>query len=381
MTDPRSAGAPIPFLDLAASHEEVAEEIALAWRQIVAASTFIGGEHVDRFEQEWATYCHSRHAVGVANGTDALLLALRALGVGPGDEVILPANTFVATAEAVVLAGAVPHFVDVDPDTLLMTAAHVEAGLTDRTAAVIAVHLYGQMCDMDALGRTCRRAGIALVEDAAQAHGATWQGRRAGSIGDVGCFSFYPGKNLGALGDAGAVVTQDAVLAERIRSLGDHGRRTGAKHLHDVVGTNSRLDAVQAAALRVKLRHLDGWNAVRRRAMQWYDEVLTGLDAELVRVSPHAESVHHIAAVLVPRREAVRAALAGMGVASGVHYPVPCHLQQAYAAYRIAPLPVCEQVADQLLSLPLFPTITYEQVVRVGRALEAALASGVRRAG
>ena len=372
---------PVPFLDLAATHDQVAVEIEQVWRQIVAASSFIGGEHVDLFEREWASYCQSSHAVGVANGTDALLLALRALGVGQGDEVILPANTFVATAEAVVLAGAIPHFVDVDPETLLMTATHVEAALTGRTAAVVAVHLYGQMCDMDALTSTCRRAGIALVEDAAQAHGATWRGRRAGSIGDLGCFSFYPGKNLGALGDAGAVVTENAVLAEQIRCLGDHGRRSGAKHLHDVVGTNSRLDAVQAAALRVKLRHLDGWNAARRRAMQWYGEVLSGLDAELIRISPHAESVHHIAAVLVPRRDAVRAALAASGVASGVHYPVPCHLQQAYAAYRTAPLPVCEQTADQLLSLPLFPTITHEQVVQVGQALEAALSTGIRRAG
>lgn len=371
----------VPFLDLAATHQQVAGEIELVWRQIIASSSFIGGEHVERFEQEWAAYCQSDHAVGVGNGTDALLLALRALGIGPGDEVLLPANTFVATAEAVVLAGAVPRFVDVDPGTLLMTTAHVEAGLTERTAAVIAVHLYGQMCDMDALSAVCRRAGVALLEDAAQAHGATWRGRRAGSVGDVACFSFYPGKNLGALGDGGAIVTNDAVLAERIRSLGDHGRRTGAKHQHDVVGTNSRLDGVQAAALQIKLRHLDAWNAARRRAMQWYAEALEGLDAELVRVEPEAASVHHVAVVLVPRRDQVRAGLADRGVASGVHYPVPCHRQEAYARYATGRLPVCEAAAGQLLSLPLFPTITRAQIAQVGAALRAVLTPEVRRAG
>ena len=370
----------VPFLDLAGMHDEVTEEIVLAWRQILSTSSFIGGAYVNGFERDWASYCKTSNAVGVANGTDALVLALRGLGVGPGDEVVLPANTFVATAEAVVLAGAVPRFVDVDPRTLLLTADHVEAALTERTAAVIAVHLFGQMCDMDALAQVSRSAGVWLVEDAAQAHGATWQGRRAGSTGDVGCFSFYPGKNLGALGDGGAVVTDDAALADRIRSLADHGRRMGAKYVHDVVGTNSRLDNMQAAALQIKLRHLDRCNAGRRAAMRWYAEELEELDVDLVEVAPQAESAHHLAAVLVPQRDEVAAVLAREGVASGVHYPIPCHRQVAYARYATHDLPVCEDAAVRLLSLPLFPTITREQVGHVCEALRLALPAEVRRA-
>lgn len=371
---------PVPFLDLRATHEPVAAEIAAVWQDIVATSGFIGGPHVEAFECAWASYCEAEHAVGVANGTDALLLALRALGVGAGDEVVVPANTFVATVEAVVLAGAVPRFVDVDPRTLLMTAAHVEAALSVRTAAVVAVHLYGQMCDMDALSDLCRRKGLALVEDAAQAHGATWRGRRAGSYGDVACFSFYPGKNLGALGDGGAVVTANAALAEQVRSMADHGRQAGTKNVHDLVGTNSRLDAVQAAALVIKLRHLDEANAGRRRAAQWYAEALDGVAVDLVHVEPDAVSAHHLQVVLTPERDEVRVALERAGVASGVHYPIPCHQQVAYASYAREALPVCEGTAAQLLSLPMFPTLTQQQVERVADALHQALSAGRRRA-
>lgn len=371
---------PVPFLDLGAAHQPVAAEIAAAWQEIVATSGFIGGPHVAGFERAWASYCQAEHAVGVANGTDALLLALRALGIGAGDEVVVPANTFVATVEAVVLAGAVPRFVDVDPRTLLMTAAHVEAAFSPRTAAVIAVHLYGQMCDMDALSELCRRKGVALVEDAAQAHGATWRGRRAGSYGDVACFSFYPGKNLGALGDGGAVVTGSAALAEQIRSMADHGRQAGTKYVHDLVGTNSRLDAVQAAALGIKLRHLDEANAGRRRVAQWYVEALEGLAVDLVQVDPEAVSAHHLAVVLAPDRDQVREALDRKGVASGVHYPIPCHQQVAYASYAREALPVCESTAGQLLSLPMFPTLTQDQVARVASALHEAVSPGQRRA-
>ena len=371
----------VPFLDLHATHEPIAAEISAAWQEIVATSGFIGGPHVAAFESAWASYCQVEHAVGVANGTDALLLALRVLGIGAGDEVVVPANTFVATVEAVVLAGAVPRFVDVDPRTLLMTAAHVEAALSDRTAAVMAVHLYGQMCDMDALSDLCRRKSLALVEDAAQAHGATWRGRRAGSYGDVACFSFYPGKNLGALGDGGAVVTRDATLAEQIRSLADHGRQAGTKYVHDLVGTNSRLDAVQAAALGIKLRHLDEANAGRRRAAQWYAEALEGLPVNLVQVHPDAVSAHHLAVVLTPDRDDVRAVLDRQGVATGVHYPIPCHQQAAYASYAREALPVCESTAGQLLSLPMFPTLTQDQVHRVAASLHEAVSPEQRRAG
>ena len=370
-----SAGAlstPVPFLDLGGLHEDLRTDLDLLWVDVLSGSSFIGGALVERFEQQWATYCGVPYAVGVANGTDALVLALRALGVGAGDEVVLPANTFVATAEAVVLVGAVPRFVDVDPGTLLMTAAHLHAALTPRTAAVIVVHLYGQPPDMDALLEVARRAGLAVVEDAAQANGATWRGRRVGSFGDAACFSFYPGKNLGALGDGGAVVTSDPHLAALMRSMADHGRRAGTKYVHDVVGTNSRLDALQAGVLSVKMVHLDAWNDARRAAVQRYAGRLAGSDVQLLRTAAGARSVHHLAVVQVPRRDEVLADLAALGVSAGIHYPVPCHLQIPYAPFHTESLPVCEAVADRLLSLPLFPTMSDAQIDQVCTALATA---------
>ncbi len=240
----------IPFLDLAAMTREVRGTVQQAWGRLLGSGRFIGGEAVEEFEEAWASYCTTPYAVGVANGTDALQLTLIALGIGPGDEVILPGNTFVATAEAVILAGAVPRFADVSPDTLLLTSELLQAAVTPRTKAVIIVHLYGQMPDMDSLCEVADKAGISVVEDAAQAHGATWQGRRAGSIGIAGCFSFYPGKNLGAFGDAGAVVTADAGLADRIRVLRDHGRAIGTHYQHDRVGTNRSRRARPAPSAR-----------------------------------------------------------------------------------------------------------------------------------
>lgn len=365
---------PIPFLDLGAMHAEVGEELDQAWRDISASGAFVGGVAVERFEAEWAAYCGTAHAVGVANGTDALLLALRAEGIGPGDEVIVPTNTFVATAAAVVLAGATPRFVDVDPDTLLLRADIARAAITSRTAAIIAVHLYGQPVDMDALGRVAERTGLLLLEDAAQAHGATWQGRRAGSLGRAGCFSFYPGKNLGAFGDAGAVTTDDAALADRIRSLGNHGRAAASKHLHDRVGTNSRLDGLQAAVLSVKLGRLDAWTQGRRRAMAAYRERLAGGRARPVEQAAAADSADHLAVVRVANRDAVRQALDRHGIATGLHYPVPCHRQEAFAGYAAGPLPVAEQAAGEIVSLPLFPHVTGDQVGRVCAAVHAAVA-------
>jgi dTDP-4-amino-4,6-dideoxygalactose transaminase len=353
---------PVPFLDLAAMHAELREDLDKAWHHTVHGSGFVGGAAVEQFEGEWAAYCSAKYAIGVANGTDALVLALRGLGIGPGDEVIVPANTFVATAEAVVLVGAVPRFIDVDPDTLLMTAAHMEAAITPRTTAVIVVHLYGQMPNMDAITASARRAGLAIIEDAAQAHGATWHNRRAGSFGDAATFSFYPGKNLGAFGDAGAVVTSDPDLADRIRSTGDHGRRLGHKYVHDISGTNSRLDSLQAAVLSVKLRRLSAWNAARRAAMRQYAGRLAGTDATLVRVADGARSVHHLAVVQVDDRDEVATRMERCGISTGVHYPVPCHEQIAFAEYARERLPVCEESSKRILSLPLFPTISRAQI-------------------
>ena len=278
---------------------------------MVDGSAFIGGEAVDRFEAEWAAYCGTRHCVGLSDGTAALELALAALGIGPGDEVIVPANTFIATVEAVAAVGAVPVMIDVDPATLLMTGEAVRAACTPRTAAVIAVHLYGQPVDMDAIRAVAGPAGIAVIEDAAQAHGATWRGARAGSLGHVGCFSFYPGKNLGAFGDAGGVVTDDAELAQRIRCLANHGRPRGAAEQHVLMGQNHRLDGLQAAILSVKLRRLDAWNAARRRLARLYGEALQGLPVEPVSIRPEAVSSHHLAVVQVPA--ARRAAPAARG--------------------------------------------------------------------
>ena len=363
----------IPFLDLAPMTREVHEAVEQGWARVLSTGRFIGGDEVAKFEAAWAGYCQVPHALGVANGTDALQLTLTGLGIGPGDEVIVPANTFVATAEAVLLAGAVPRFADVSPQTMLLTPECLAAALTPRTAAVIVVHLYGQMPDMGALCAAADRAGIALIEDAAQAHGATWQGRRAGSSGVAGCFSFYPGKNLGAFGDAGAVVTTDAGLAGRIRMLRDHGRAAGSHYRHELAGTNSRLDALQAVVLTAKLARLEAWNAARRSIAARYHAALAGTPARLQAPVPGTWGVHHLAVVRVPGRAQVSADLAAMGVQTQVHYPVPCHHQVPYQRFADRPLPVAERCADEVLSLPMFPHMTDEQVERVCDAVRTAL--------
>ena len=363
----------IPFLDVAAMTREVRDTVDLAWRRVLASSRFIGGEAVEQFEAAWAAYCRVPHAVGVANGTDALQLTLTALGIGPGDEVIVPANTFVATAEAVVLAGATPRFADVCPDTLLLTPGCLEAAITGRTRAVIVVHLYGQMPDMTALSQAAGKAGIAVIEDAAQAHGATWQGRPAGSIGVAGCFSFYPGKNLGAFGDAGAVVTADAGLAARIKVLRDHGRAAGSHYRHEQVGTNSRLDALQAAVLTVKLTRLDAWNTARRSIAARYHTAFASSPARPVAEVPGMRGVYHLAVVRVPDRAQVQKQLAAMGVETQIHYPIPCHQQAPYQRFADRPLPAAERCAGEVLSLPMFPHMTDGQVAQVCDAVQAAL--------
>jgi dTDP-4-amino-4,6-dideoxygalactose transaminase len=369
---PQPAAAPrIPLVDLAAMAREVRAEVDAALAQVIDSAQFIGGEVVDRFEHEWAAYCGTAHAVGVANGTDALELALRALGIGRGDEVVVPTNTFVATAAAVVLAGATPRFADVSADTLLLTPGTIEAAITPHTRAVIVVHLYGQAPDMDAIGRVAASSGLAVIEDAAQAHGATWRGRPAGSLGHVGCFSFYPAKNLGAFGDAGAVVTGDAQLARRLRVLRNHGRTDGSHHEHQALGKNSRLDALQAAVLSAKLPRLDAWVASRRALASRYRAQLDGGPVRLVHEDPDAGHAYHllVARVPAPRRERVRHRLSQVGIETGLHYPVPCHLVLPYRGFDHGPLPVAERTADEIVSLPLFPHMTVEQVDRVCAAV------------
>jgi dTDP-4-amino-4,6-dideoxygalactose transaminase len=364
----------VPFTDLSSMTREVRAEVDTAMARVLDRGAFVGGEEVDRFEQEWAGYCGTRFAIGVANGTDALALTLRALGIGPGDEVVVPTNTFVATAEAVLLVGATPRFADVSDETLLLTPDGLRAAMTPRSRAVIVVHLYGQMADMDALGRVAASAGLVVIEDAAQAHGATWNGRRAGSFGRAGCFSFYPAKNLGAFGDAGAVVTDDPDLANLLRCLRDHGRTAGSHHRHDVVGTNSRLDTLQAAVLTAKLPRLDAWTAARRTLAAAYRDHLDGGPVRLVAEAPASGSVHHLLVARVPARERVADDLARTGVRVGVHYPVPCHRQHAYRQYASGPLPVAEQAAREVLSLPMFPHMTQDQVALVCTELQALVA-------
>lgn len=357
----------VPFLDLAGVNGVLRAELEQAFSRVLAHGKFINGPEVGAFESQFADYCQARACVGVANGTDALELILAGLGVGPGDEVIVPANTFIATAEAVCHVGARPRFVDVLPDTLLIDPGAAEAAVNTNTAAIVGVHLYGQMVDTDRLLEVARRHGLAFIEDAAQAHGARFAGQRAGSVGVAAGFSFYPGKNLGALGDGGAVVTQDAALADRIRRLADHGRSVRSRFHHDLRGRNSRLDSVQAAALSLKLRGLDQANAGRVWAWEQY---LTALPAPVRPLTRHpkAEAVYHLAVVEVDDRDAVCEALTSAGIGWGLHYQTPCHLDSGYAEFAER-LPVVERAAGRILSLPMSPTLSDQQVSRVCEVL------------
>jgi dTDP-4-amino-4,6-dideoxygalactose transaminase len=364
----------IPLVDLAVQHAQIAQEVDAGFAEVLSAGDFIGGKAVAAFEQEYAEFVGARSCVGVGNGTDALEMALRALGVAHGDEVVLPANTFIATAEAVVRAGARPVLVDVDDDALLLDAARVDEALTERTAAVIAVDLYGQVAPFEQLPDSVGRRGIAVVEDAAQSQGASRHGRHAGTFGTIAATSFYPGKNLGAYGDGGAVTTDDEALAERVRLMGAHG--SPAKYQHTQFGFNSRLDTLQAVVLRAKLTRLARWNDERRAAAARYDDLLAGTPGLRLPVTQEGnEHVWHLYVVRVPDRDEVVRRLHAEGVGAGVHYPVPVHLTPAMADLGYGPgsFPVTEAAAAQILSLPIFPGITRVQQERVGDAVRAAL--------
>jgi dTDP-4-amino-4,6-dideoxygalactose transaminase len=364
----------VPFTDLAPMASEVWDSIEKDYLASLLGGRYIGGAAVAAFERDWAAYCGAHCAVGVANGTDALQLTLTALGIGPGDEVIVPANTFIATAAAVVRAGSVPRFADVSDDTLLITPQTLAEAITPRTRAVMVVHLFGQMPDMTALLAVADEAGIVLIEDAAQAHGAEWDGRRAGSFGAAACFSFYPGKNMGAFGDAGAVVTSRPELADRVRALANHGRSQGAAHYeHDCLGTNSRLDALQAIALSGKLARVDAWTQRRIAVAGRYRAQLGRTHVKLTRVAPSARHVYHLFVVRVADRDRVREQLEWRGIETGVHYPLPCHLQPPLRRFADRPLPVAERAAGELLSLPIFPHQTDGQVDHVCDVLADAL--------
>jgi len=370
MSDDSSA---VPFLDLRAQQAEVADEVLADWQRLLGDANFIGGPEVDAFEAAFADYIGVAHAVGVANGTDALELAYRAIGVGPGDEVIVPVNTFIATAEAVTAVGARPVFVDVDDETLLIDPSAVEAAITERTRAIVPVHLFGQTAPVEQLVPIAQRRGIAIVEDAAQSQGAVSTQGRAGALGTVAATSFYPGKNLGAAGDAGAVMTGNSAIADFVRNFAAHG--STVKYMHDRAGRNSRLDAIQAVALSAKLRRLDAWNRARAAAADRYANSLA--DAPGVRlpgVRPGNEDVWHLYVVRVDERDRVLGELQAAGIGAAIHYPVPLHLTPAYSelGYRRGEFPVAERAAERILSLPMFPHLTPQQQDRVVSALIAA---------
>jgi len=353
----------VPFLDLGSQYESLQDEIDAAMRQVLDSRAFAGGKFVEHFEEKFASFCGCKHAVGVGSGTEALWLALLALGIGRGDEVITVPNTFMATAEAISLCGATPVFVDVDEQSYNMNPKLIEAAITANTKALIPVHLFGQPADMDPVMAIAKAHGLAVIEDACQAHGAKYKGRSAGSIADAGCFSFYPGKNLGAYGEAGAVVTQRQDLAATIRMLRDHGQ--SKKYTHTMIGWNARMDGFQGAILSVKLKYLNTWNEARRSHAKAYRDGLTNLDGIATpQESPYAKHIYHVYAIRTTQREALLKALAEKEISCGIHYPVPVHLQEAYRELDLAKgtYPVAERCASEFLSLPMFPELRREQV-------------------
>jgi dTDP-4-amino-4,6-dideoxygalactose transaminase len=376
---------PVPFVDLQAQYRSIKAEVDAAIQRVLDTSAFILGREVEAFERAFAEYVGARECVGVSNGTAAIQLALQACGIGAGDEVIVPANTFFATAEAVSTAGATPVFVDCDPFTYNIDAGKIEAAVNERTRAVIPVHLYGQPADLDAVFEVAGRHDLIVIEDAAQAHGARYKGRRVGSLARAGCFSFYPGKNLGAYGEGGAVVTDDAEVARRLRMLRDHG--SGQKYRHELVGYNFRLEGIQGAVLNVKLKYLDEWNASRRAHAARYRALLAPLADSGALVLPHeaeyAEHVYHLFVIQTGARDVLQRYLSAAGVQTGIHYPVPVHLQPAYAAHghREGDFPHAESQSTRVLSLPMFAEMTEHQVGYVAHAIadfcaEASAAAG-----
>jgi dTDP-4-amino-4,6-dideoxygalactose transaminase len=367
----------IPLVDLSVQHTHIADEVEAGFAEVLAAGDFVGGKAVAAFEQEYADFVGARACVGVANGTDALEMALRANAIGAGDDVVLPANTFIATAEAVVRTGARPVFVDVDDEALLIDPARVTDALTERTRAVIAVDLYGQVAPFEQLPSSLAERGVVVIEDGAQSQGAHRHGRPAGRFGRVAATSFYPGKNLGAYGDAGAVITDDDVLAQHVRVMGAHGSSTKYQHTH--VGFNSRLDTLQAVVLRAKLRRLHEWNAQRRAAATVYDDLLGGIPGLRLPVTlPGNEHVWHLYVVRVADRDGVLRHARAQGVGASVHYPTPVHLTPAMAEFGAGngSMPVSEKAAGEILSLPLYPGITVDQQARVAAIVHDALRSG-----
>ena len=363
----------IPLVDLKAQYRSIKPEIDAAVLRVLDSAQFILGPEVEAFERDFAAYCGTREAIGLNSGTSALHLAFLAAGIGPGDEIITVPFTFIATVSTIVYAGATPVFVDIEADHYTMDPAKLEAAITSRTKAIVPVHLYGQPADMDPILEIARRRGIPVIEDAAQSHGADYKGRRCGSMSTMACFSFYPGKNLGAYGEGGAVVTSDPDLARRIRVLRSWGEER--RYEHALKGYNYRMDGIQGAILGVKLRHLERWTEQRRSRAAAYRRALAGAPAVLPVERADVRHVYHVFAVRLKQRDAWRARFAELGIQTGVHYPIPVHLQPAHRdlGYERGAFPVSEVVAAEILSLPIYPELTDEQIETIGGALSAGL--------
>jgi len=359
----------VPFVDLKSLHEEIKDDLGEVFNRVLRDSTFVLGPEVRRFEQEFAAYTGTAHCVAVNTGTAALHLVLAAMSIGPGDEVITVPHTFIATAEAITAVGARPVFVDIDPVSFTLDPTLLEAAITPCTRAIIPVDLYGQVADMDPILEIANRRSIPVVEDACQAHGAEYKGRRAGSFGIAGCFSFYPGKNLGACGEGGAVTTNNAALAASIRMWRDHG--SAKRYEHVFPGLNMRMEGLQGGILSVKLKHLDRWNDQRRHAATAYARALAGSGIVTPTEMPYGRHVYHLFVVQSDNRDALRRQLTDAGIESGLHYPVPLHLQQAYHSlgYKQGDFPVTERTKDRILSLPMYPGIETEAIERVAAEL------------
>ncbi|MBN2515750.1 MAG: DegT/DnrJ/EryC1/StrS family aminotransferase [Deltaproteobacteria bacterium] len=353
----------VPFLDLKAQYDSIRDEIHGAIDAVIEKTAFAGGPFVTQFENEFADFCDCQFAIGVGSGTEALWLPLLALGVGPGDEVITVPSTFIATAEAISLCGATPVFVDIDEHTYNMNSDLLEAAITPKTKAVIPVHLFGQPVDMDPILEIAREHNLYVIEDACQAHGSEYKGKKAGSMGDAAAFSFYPGKNLGAYGEGGAIVTNNAEMADTMKIFRDHGQ--SQKYYHGMIGWNARMDGIQGAILSAKLKHLESWNEARRKNASFYNEFIRDLDGIITPYeADYAKHVYHIYAIRVQNRDQLISKLAEKEIFCGIHYPVPVHLQDAYKSLGLGKgsFPVAEKCAEEFVSLPMFPELTEEQI-------------------
>jgi dTDP-4-amino-4,6-dideoxygalactose transaminase len=370
---PPVSASPVPFLDLRAQLAAIRDDVAAAVEEVIDSATYVLGPKVAGFEKDFAAFVGARNCVGVNSGTSALHLALIAAGVGQGDQVITVPMTFIATSWAISYAGAIPVYVDVDPVTYTMNVEQVQRRITRKTKAILPVHLYGQPADLEPLLEIGRRHGIPVIEDAAQAHGAGYHGKRAGTLGQIGCFSFYPGKNLGACGEAGAIVTDDAALAGRMRALRDHAQEQ--RYHHNELGFNYRMDAIQGAVLGIKLRHIAQWTADRRRIAARYLDLLAESSIQLPTEASGRRHVWHLFVTLHPERDRIRRELEGLGIQTGLHYPIPLHLQKAYQqlCHRVGDFPVAERIGRECLTLPLFPEMTEQQQDAVVDALRIVL--------